>query len=246
VDDARLLEDALSYATAGYPVVPLIGKRPNRNLARHGVLDATTDAAMLREWWRRCPSGNIGIRPPDGIVVADVDPRSGGTLEALGTIPVTWTARTGSGGWHVWFRHRFSGHPRGKLAGAPGIDIKTHHGYLVVAPSVHPDTGRRYEWVTDAPIAWLPAHLRPRVEYAESTQRQQVTVTVGRMAGLVRKVAESVPGNRNSVLFWSACRAFEQGAGPADLDLLLAAAVAAGLDTLEAERTIRSAERRSA
>ena len=242
-----MLDHALAYAARGIPVLPVRpgDKAPNRNLVAHGKDSATLDTDLIREWWRRCPTGNIGLRPPDGVLVLDVDVQNGGGIANLGAIPETRKARTGSGGWHVWMRHRFTGHPRGKLEGAAGIDLKTSRGYLIAPPSVHRN-GNVYRWSCDAAVARLPVHLRTRVEYPEVQRMQRFTATAGRVEGLVRKVAESVPGNRNAVLFWAAMRMFEQGTDRAELDLLRAAALSVGLTEMEIERTLRSAERRCA
>ena len=44
------LDAALEYAKEGWPVLPLIGKRP---LTEHGVKDATRDVGKITEWWTR-------------------------------------------------------------------------------------------------------------------------------------------------------------------------------------------------
>jgi hypothetical protein len=72
----------------------------------------------------------------------------------------------------------------------------------------------------------------------------------GWLRGLVRTVANAVEGQRNSTLFWAACRARDRVAdGSADegfiTDVLLEAAHHAGLPQLEAQRTIRSGMRGS-
>jgi hypothetical protein len=138
----ELLHAALSYAQNGYAVHPLKpgGKAP---LLPHGLKEASTDLDQVRAWWEKWPDANIGIVPPEGIVVVDVDPRNGGTLEALpGALSGGMTARTGGGGWHLWYKA-----PEGveKLTSLlPGVDLKTHRGYVVAPPSV-----------TDAPYRWL-------------------------------------------------------------------------------------------
>jgi hypothetical protein len=233
---------ALAYAGAGLAVLPLVsgGKVP---LCRNGLHDATTDPDVIRGWWGQNPLANIGVRPPRGVVVLDVDPRSGGTLEALGPLPVTWTARTGGGGWHIWFQ--FPGPVRGKLDRAPGVDIKSNSGYVVVPPSVHP-SGRNYEWLNNARIASLPSHLSERVRVPPIRRWMSSSVAVGSCDGLVRFVATAQPGERNRCLFWAACRAFESGGDPVLLAQLADAASAVGLSGMEIERTVRSAERRCA
>jgi hypothetical protein len=122
------------YARLGWHVLPIKpgAKRP---LTRHGHKDATRDAVKIRAWWQRAPNANVGIAvEPSGLIVVDVDPRNGGSLDALPALPATLTAHTGGGGVHLFFR-RPTPCPRlpGKLAA--GIDLKTG-GYILVAPSV--------------------------------------------------------------------------------------------------------------
>lgn len=56
------LEHALSWAHAGWHVFPCMpgAKRPDPELAPHGVKDATTDEAVIRAWWSIKPDANIG------------------------------------------------------------------------------------------------------------------------------------------------------------------------------------------
>lgn len=138
----------------------------------HGVLDATSDPAKVADWWRRFPRANIGARVPAGLFVLDVDPRHDGraTLGELqdrhGPLPATLTATSGRGDGGS---HRYFVRPPGELSTrspGPGLDIKTHSGYCVAPPSIHPDSGRPYAWVDPAvPPAtapgWLVELLRP-------------------------------------------------------------------------------------
>ncbi|WP_194816806.1 bifunctional DNA primase/polymerase [Nocardia sp. XZ_19_385] len=244
VPGAALLDHALAYARVGLAVLPLTpqGKAP---ASAHGKDDATTDPAQIRAWWLRNSHCNIGIRPYTGVVVLDVDPRSGGSLDALGQIPETWTAATGGGGWHLWFR--CGGKVRGKLDGTPGVDIKTHTGYLVAPPSVHP-TGTGYEWTNRAPIAALPSHLdtRVRVPAVLPFPAAPFSRHRGSVAGLVNAVQKAAEGQRNQVLFWAASRVCNEGGNPAALRAISDAAEGCGLSRTEIERTIRSAQRGAA
>ncbi|TSE00671.1 DNA primase [Skermania sp. ID1734] len=236
-------DHAAAYARAGFEIFPLTprGKAP---ATEHGLLDATTDIEQIGEWWSRNPNFNIGIRPTEGTIVLDVDPRANGSLDQLGQLPPTWTAATGGGGWHLWFR--YSGKARGKLANASGIDIKSRTGYLVAPPSIHP-SGNRYVWLNKTPIARLPAHLRGRVAPATITARPS-TRTPLRSNGeaLVRYVEQAQPGSRNHALFWAACRAHAEGGDPRLLHELVTAAAGIGLTAREIEQTMTSAARRTA
>ncbi len=158
---------AVEYAARNWPVFPLNGKVPAIP-ARHGgkgVLDASIDLNTVIAWWSRRYAGcNIGLRVPQTIMVIDVDPRNGG-LESFaavtarnGPLPQTLTTYSGrgDGGHHLYFR-RPAGKLTAKLLGA-GIDLKTSSGYVVAAPSIHPDTGNPYIRI-DAPVATPPAWL---------------------------------------------------------------------------------------
>ena len=101
-DTQALALHAIEYAAHGWPVFPLRGKEPAIRGGR-GLYDATTDLDQVREYWRRYPDANIGLRPPGGIVVIDIDPRHGGdrSLADLHTqyepLPTTLTVISGRG-----------------------------------------------------------------------------------------------------------------------------------------------------
>lgn len=209
-------------------------------LTRNGKDDATTDVGVIAEWLARWPGCNWGVRPPVGVVVLDIDPRNGGedSLAKLelqhGPLPRTLTARTGSGGLHIWLS--YAGPTRGKLAA--GIDVKSNSGYLVAPPSVHA-CGGTYEWLDQRPAAyapaWVKAILNPPVRrYAPAPGGG------GSIEHLLRFVAASGEGERNRRLFWAACRAVEKGIDPAPL---VDAAVAVGLDHASSLATVNSARR---
>lgn len=188
-----LLESALHYARCGWAVFPLhsieaagrcscrkdcgrdAGKHPRwrRGDLEHGVLDAATDEARIRDWWATWPTANIGIRTgaASGLVVVDIDQKPGAderwaALVAEHGLPPTPESLTGSGGRHVFFAHP-GGHvtSRDAALGFAGVDCKADGGYIVAPPSIH-RSGRCYEWELSAhpdevPLAPLPAWLLP-------------------------------------------------------------------------------------
>lgn len=155
---------ALEYALRGIPVFP-IKARDKHPLTEHGFKDATTDAEQIRQWWRKWRNANIGIPtgPRSGWLVVDIDTKAGATydtLAALGHLPATMTAQTGSGGLHLVFRY-----PRNSLEVrnsaskvAQGIDVRGDGGYIVAAPSIHP-SGGAYEWVKELEPTPCPSWL---------------------------------------------------------------------------------------
>lgn len=256
-------EWASRYVTSGLAVLPLhsvrdgrctcrtdcgrnIGKHP---LTRNGKDDATTDLGQVAQWWDRWPWANIGIRPPAGMVVLDVDPRNGGATALLALcqqrapLPPTLTARTGGGGLHIWLAYAGAERALGKLC--RGVDVKTQSGYVVAPPSLHA-SGRRYEWLVGLPTASAPRWVRRLLTPPPTPVRRYVGLASdARDAGLIRAVAGAAEGERNRLLYWAAHRAQERGGDPGLLADLLAAAGAAGLSESEARKTMTSAARNS-
>ena len=252
-----MLEHALAYAANGLPVFPLV-PRTKRPATAHGKDDATTDPATIRAWWTATPDANIAARPPEGVVVLDVDPRHGGTLEALGDLPTTYRARTGGGGWHVWYwlPDGIEDRVRGKLDGAKGVDVKTSSGYLVMPPSVHPDGGQ-YVLEDDTEPADLPAHLLERVVRRPVVRDRTPVAPKGNgderggrywaaaLTAELDAVTAAPEGSRNDTLNTAAFNlgtlVVATGADPNEVaDQLAAAARGIGLDDHEASATIRS------
>lgn len=229
------------YARLGFKVGPLNGKVP---LTPNGFKDFTTDLGQVLAWWSRWPGANIGATPPKGMVVLDIDPRNGGwdTWQRLNHghhVPDTLMMLTGSHGLHYWFTLPHAGALRGTAG--EGVDIKTHTGYLVMPPSVHPTTGWHYliaHWCTPVVLpTWLRAHVYKPVPKPVQARRVGPGETPG--AGLVATVEQAGEGQRNNVLHWAACRALEDG-----LNLtaeLTTAAQGIGLSDGEIQRTLSSA-----
>lgn len=160
-------DDVADLSAGGWEIVLLRGKLPATT--GHGVLDATADLDWLRSRWR--DGYNIGARVPEGLVVIDTDPRHGGedNLIALAQgrdLPETLTCFSGRGDGG---RHRYFLHPGGQVSGKRlpgGVDLKTHTGYVVLPPSLHPATGRPYRWADETVSLaelprWLARLLRP-------------------------------------------------------------------------------------
>lgn len=161
------LEWALYYASLGLCVHPLWwiedsacacpkGDACPRS-GKHPILkEWQSKASIKREdicsWWDQWPLAHVGIATGarSGIIVIDLDKKPGkdglASLKALGSIPRTAIARTGTGGLHIFLRHP-GGHvsnSAGKLGA--GIDVRGDGGYVVAAPSRH-ISGGVYEWV---------------------------------------------------------------------------------------------------
>ena len=142
-----MLRAALELAEGGWPVFPVSAdsKRPRTT---HGHLDATTDERTLRSWAREFSDGAVATPTGNGLLVIDIDPRSGGTLPSWA--PETLTVRTQSGGLHLHYKVDEDIRSVAGLFG-PGVDSKSKGGYVLVPPSPG------YRWENVAPRAFVRA-----------------------------------------------------------------------------------------
>lgn len=236
-----LAKAAQFYAEHGTRVHPLYGVLPNGTCRCHAAnscphpgkhphvrrwpVEATTNPSTVRRWWYSWPQANIGAPVPTDNLVFDIDPQSGGDLNALGPLPATRIVRTGSGGWHIFLQlpEHFSLehlHDRIHVPGAPGIDLRTKHNYTVLPPSCN--AAGHYSWETpfDHPIAVIPEELLLRVAAWPTPQPNRlkqwpVTTSISDAETKTKPAKESpsqrlsVPsikaGQRNNALFRLAC-----------------------------------------
>ncbi len=171
------LEAALRYIRLGWPVIPLKGKIP---LTPNGSKDATLNESQARGWWARWPDANVGIATGHRFFVFDVDIKGVGEesyeylIQKHGAFPNTIEQITGTGGKHLLFALPPDFPVRNSASAlAKDIDIRGKGGYIVAAPSIHPDTKREYVWdgaqeLEDQKLAqapdWLLAWLKAGIE----------------------------------------------------------------------------------
>lgn len=164
-NEKTLHQAALAYGKRGWHVFPL--KPRTKEPFFTGWPDrATDDLATINTWWSYNPEYNIGLHcgPASGVVVVDLDPKSGGfdswydLLDIHGTVD-TLSAITGGDGEHLFFLQPDGVDLRNTQGNiGRGIDTRAWHGYVVLAPSIHP-SGGIYEWQDFTPPAPIPAWL---------------------------------------------------------------------------------------
>jgi len=265
---------ALAYARAGFAVLPLhtpapgggcscrrrgcdrAGKHPR---LPHGLTGASTDQNQVREWWRRWPAANVGLRTGGVADVCDIDSPDGRAAVRLllgAGLAGGPLVRTGSGGWHVYLAPTGHGN-RARLL--PGVDWRGAGGYVVAPPSRHA-SGRRYRWLRPL-VPALPECPPALLDLLAPARPVPVAADLAALAAGVRRpqryaraaldrecarVATAAVGERNHTLY-RAARALGRLAQAGLVDTgqvtaeLAQAARAAGLGTVETARTIRSA-----
>lgn len=258
-----LLSAALAIAAKGKPVFSVnIHKRP---LTAHGYKDAMTDPdairAMLAMPWVAgigMPTGRVS-----GLLVIDRDRKNGvdgvaacKELEAdLGPLPATLQQRTGSGGDQLFFQYPDGVEiPCSASKVGPGIDIRSDGGYVVLPPSVN-ESGP-YVWMNSLQPAPLPQvwidrlSRKPRAEYFMPCPNIVATLSTAYGAAALekecRELAAMGPNTGRNVRLNEAafaCGQLVAGGELVESEALTAleqAAVACGLDEIEAGKTIQS------
>jgi len=169
------LDWALHYASLGYRIIPIRPREKRPPIAAWQDA-ATTNTGTIQAWYTgKYTDYGIGIVTGTldngtrfiAIDLDEHDPDNSGSItlrrheDTYERLPVTITARTGSGGTHLLYRlketHGDIGNGAGRLLGA-GVDIRAVNAQIVVAPTVHPN-GNEYTWLDD--------HAPGEIEMAE-------------------------------------------------------------------------------
>jgi hypothetical protein len=262
----------LGYLARGWPVFHLLPRSKEPFPGSRGFKDATLERAKVEAVRRYCPKANIGIPTgkASGLYVVDLDPGKDGfhtwaRIEARYGCALTLEAETGSGGVHLVYTYpQVSGPKDGTWPNTRdrlgrGVDTRGEGGYIVAAPSIHPN-GRPYRWCEassdPSPMTdWLlellddeppaPRVVAPIVPSGDRRDRYWLAALQGEVEQLLAHPA-GVPGGkgRNWRLHQAACRIGRLEAHGARLDVaeaaLVDAAVAVGLREADARRQIRN------
>ena len=208
-----MYDAAIEYSKKGFAVFPL-KYRDKVPLTRNGCKDATTDAAQIKAWWQKYPNANIGLATgsvSQNVFVIDLDIDEDRGIDGYhsledwqrehGDFPETWTAITGRGGYHLYYRG--NGKIKNRAGIIDGVDIRGNGGYVVAPPSIHKN-GNRYEWEY-SPDEFEIAKADNNVEYFlnHDDHRQSASFTMPNIVSA---------GQRNQMLFRFACMMQAKGA----------------------------------
>jgi hypothetical protein len=143
----RLHGVVAGHCTCGRRDCRTPGKHPDVGSSWKRFMREHADLDLVRRWFTQKPYANVGIVTGEisAVVVLDADGEAGVTeLERRG-YPTTWTARSGSGGLHLYLRHPGYLAANRKIAGIG--DLRGDGGLIVAPPSLHV-SGNRYEWLS--------------------------------------------------------------------------------------------------
>ncbi len=142
---------------------PKCGRSTGKHPVNKGWESAPLDVGAIERALERQPRYNIGLRTGmqpcgRGLCVVDVD----GSRELLspleqehGAFPPTLTARTGSGGLHLYYWLRDGIEIGNRVAVVPHVDFRGYGGQVVAAPSLH-FSGNQYTWIDAREPVELP------------------------------------------------------------------------------------------
>lgn len=158
----RELIDAALELSETYPVFPCDAKK--RPVCVGGFKSATQDAEQIERLFSLPNAALIGVPTGEvsGLDVIDIDVRDGkagedwrrNNAERLGH---TRIARTQSGGWHYYYRHRAGIRNRAGIDLC--VDVRGDGGYVIMPPS------RGYSWVNDEDFDEYPEFMVDAVAY---------------------------------------------------------------------------------
>ncbi len=256
LNEISLLEAALRYAEAGFPVFPCNEDKSPRT--SNGFKAASIDRQQILAWWEKWPSAPIGVPTGEasGIFALDLDLPSGpqdlDELEARhGYLPETAVQRTGSGGKHILFLYPEGRRIKSRVKiNGTCIDVRGEGGYIIVPPSRNLKGG--YMWVDSAILAESPSWLMDWLDQGGGNQKTNRNKRVKANAissyaetalnNELDKVRQAPEGTRNVILN-KAAFALGQLVGTGLLDQsLVESSLLNATSLLEAEalRTIRS------
>jgi hypothetical protein len=246
-----MLATVLELAHLAYRVFPCDdNKRP---LTEHGFKDATADIKTIECWWGRWPDALIGVPTGEKFVVVDIDLQHAEAQwwYARANLPLTRKHETRSGGRHLLFAPNEAVKcTSGKLYAH--VDTRGLGGYIVWWPASGLEV--LHENVLAPVPEWIIKRLQTERTVMPTVQVPRRPLSAkdaeARVSGVIRKVARTREGNRNSVAYWGAHRLAELVQDnildrSAAVEIIVEAASRSGLPRAEAARTAKSALKRA-
>lgn len=155
-----VLKKSWEYHKKGWRIVKAVGKVAQGSGATIDEVDDFTDEDFINYFVTSHPElkygweGNIGLVGGENsdliIIDFDIYKQKDYTLESFQSkfmLPKTLMAVTGRGGYHFYYRWRAGF--KGNINVKDFYEVKNHNQYCIASPSIHPDTGKPYEWINE-------------------------------------------------------------------------------------------------
>jgi Bifunctional DNA primase/polymerase, N-terminal/Primase C terminal 1 (PriCT-1) len=217
---------ALPMAKMGVPVIRLMPK--SKIAIDKGWQDlATTDEAKILAWDSETPNCNAAcVAKNDSVCFLETDRPGGGVIaeyeQETGEKFKTFTVSSSPGHFHFYFKQTDASRALGALVQGPGGipfgSFRQHNAYVVAPGSIHPETGKPYRVMIDAPIIpipdslinWLRSKIQGKQEKPATADGPRQLVPHGFIhaaitseAGRLRKFGYEPEAIRSALLDWA-------------------------------------------
>ena len=168
---------ALKYVDNGWSVLPVRPeeKRPfMTNWLQYTKTRANKD--MVSNWFSKLSGAGIGVVTGkiSNIIVLDVENDCPIPInKLLEMYPTQMVSRSGSGGYHLFFQYPTTiAKVSNRVRIFDGADLRADGGFIVLPPTMHPTSGKRYEWVSEGypgtfPKTLLDMQSEPKTQQGE-------------------------------------------------------------------------------
>lgn len=174
-----IFKKAFQYMVGGYSVLPLKKDKKPILASWKQFQEKPANDAQVTKWWEKFPDANVGIITGkiSGITVVDIDVSPDSKTTPLKTFPETFTVRTPSGGFQLYYEYCPDiQQTANTFAHLPHVDIRNDGGYVVAAPSQAEYTkhGEKikgtYKIVKEIPLAPFPLEIFTKGKKASSSK----------------------------------------------------------------------------
>lgn len=154
---SKLATAAVEYINIGVLIVPLKPKS-KRQFGYDCFREPLRTEQEVVEVWNHFPTANIAALTSckyNNWIIIDVDMKFGVSgVDSLKkiimdnglNIPETCVAKTGTGGFHYYFKNVSGEKIKSSNGKILGIDVRANGAYVVLPPSIHKN-GNEYEWI---------------------------------------------------------------------------------------------------
>jgi hypothetical protein len=220
IDAPVIFDAARHYVSNGYSILPCFGKRAA--IKWEALCERPPTLADVNRWRDMGVLHNVGIiggAVSGNLVIVDLDGDESVDRfsRAFPSLMDTYTVQSGSGhGLHLYLRADIL--PASKRTSQPwgNVELRAHGCYVVAPPSIHPDSGNRYEVIKRVSIKrvlsltlltnWIDEQnawkRTPRPEASFASERPAIGERWA-LAALDAECAEvrtAPDGNRNNTL----------------------------------------------
>lgn len=154
---------AEAYVNRGWSVLP-VRPEEKRPFMQNWLQFTKTrpDRALVTSWFTALSGAGVGVVTGrvSNMVVLDVEHHCTVPIEEiLKRYPTDMVARTGGGGYHLFYQYPQSvSRVSNRVRIFDGADLRADGGFIVLPPTIHPN-GTRYEWTREGAMGTFPMAL---------------------------------------------------------------------------------------